>query len=229
MMALSSFWIDPDELARLGAELVTSDADEVGHLSEEGPIINLFGDPVGIENKVPEESPAMHQELGRAAEQLASIKARAVKSGLLRFGPDGAASATLADQKPMPGSGITLVERLESFVSWAAGKNDLTGLFITDLGGNELVESGADSSLVASGIALAEGWQRARGELEDTTSNSVSTAASVRDWEGEVLTVFFCRSAYGRHVLGALSPGALKSNLSIGLRSGFSRVMGVAE
>ena len=95
-MALSSFWIDPDELARLGAELVTSDADEVGHLSEEGPIINLFGDPVGIENKAPEESPAMHQELGRAAEQLASIKARAVKSGLLRFGPDGAASATLA-------------------------------------------------------------------------------------------------------------------------------------
>ena len=229
MMESSSFWIDPDELARLGAELVSSKAGDSRHSDEQEPILNLFGDPVGTENKMPDESPAGNQELGRASEQLAAIKERAVKSGLLRFGTGGEADATLTDPKPFPGSGVTLVERLESFVSWAAEKNDLTGLFITDLGGNELVESGADPSLVSSGIALAEGWQRARGELEDTASNSVSTAASVRDWEGEVLTVFFCRSAYGRHVLGALSPGALRSNLSGGLRSGFSRVMGVEE
>jgi hypothetical protein len=191
--------------------------------------MDLFGDPIelGTENCV--ESPVAGVEIGRVGEQLAAIKERAMSSGLLRSEDSVADSRPVSETRVLPGSGVTLVERLESFVVWAAGENDLTGLFITDLGGNELVESGADSTLVASGIALAEGWQRALGELEATVTNSVSTAASVRDWEGAVLTVFFCRSAYGRHVLGALSPGALSSILSGGLRSGFSRVMGVGE
>ncbi len=229
MMASSSFWIDTDELARLGAELVSESLEDASSCGEEEPLMDLFGDPVDLGHEQQEEFPVKQQELGRASEQLAAIKERALRSGLLRSEASGTGLEAVTGVKMLPGSGITLVERLESFVAWAAGKSDLTGLFITDLGGNELVESGADPSLVASGIALAEGWQRARGELENTAINSVSTAASVRDWEGEVLTVFFCRSAYGRHVLGALSPGALRITLSGGLRSGFSRVMGVEE
>ena len=228
-MASSSFWIDTDELARLGAELVSERIENDPSPGEEEPLVDLFGDPVDVGMEQRGEFPVAHQELGRASEQLAAIKERALRSGLLRSEADGAGPRAEPGAKILPGTGVTLVERLESFVAWAAGKHDLTGLFITDLGGNELVESGADPSLVVSGIALAEGWQRARGELEDTATNSVSTAASVRDWEGEVLTVFFCRSAYGRHVLGALSPGALIITLSEGLRSGFSRVMGVEE
>ena len=226
-MASSSFWIDTDELARLGAELVSERSEDTHCPGDEGPLIDLFGDPVDVDSEQQGEFPMEHQELGRASEQLAAIKERALRSGLLRSDGSGTGMVAGPGVKVLPGSGATLVERLESFVTWASVENDLTGLFITDLGGNELVESGADPSLVSSGIALAEGWQRARGELEDTAVNSVSTAASVRDWEGEVLTVFFCRSAYGRHVLGALSPGALRITLSGGLRSGFSRVMGV--
>ncbi|MFP6872175.1 MAG: hypothetical protein VCA55_01590 [Verrucomicrobiales bacterium] len=230
MMASNSSWIDPDELARLGSELVGNRPEgSPVYEEEEGLLVDLFGDPIelGTDNRV--EFPMAGAEIGRVGEQLAAIKERASRSGLLRSEDSGAASRSVSETKLLPGSGVTLVERLESFVAWAAGKNDLTGLFITDLGGNELVESGADSSLVASGIALAEGWQRALGELEATATNGVSTAASVRDWEGAVLTVFSCRSAYGRHVLGVLSPGALSSILSGGLRSGFSRVMGVGE
>jgi hypothetical protein len=229
MMASNSFWIDTDELARLGAELVSEKVEDGTVVGEDDPLVDLFGDPVDVGTEKRVEFPVEHRELGRASEQLAAIKERALRSGLLRSEVSGTGLGAEPGVRVLPGSGVTLVERLESFVAWAAEKNDLTGLFITDLGGNELVESGADPSLVASGIALAEGWQRARGELEDTATNSVSTAASVRDWEGEVLTVFFCRSAYGRHVLGALSPGALRSTLSGGLRSGFSRVMGVEE
>ena len=229
-MASDSSWIDSDELASLGAELLGNEPEgsSIGE-EEEGPLMDLFGDPIelGTENCV--ELPMAGAEIGRAGEQLAAIKERARRSGLLRSEDSGADSRPVSETKILPGSGVTLVERLESFVTWAAGQNDLTGLFITDLGGNELVESGADSTLVASGIALAEGWQRALGELEATATNGVSTAASVRDWEGAVLTVFSCRSAYGRHVLGALSPGALSSILSGGLRSGFCRVMGVGE
>ena len=230
MMASNSSWIDSDELASLGAELV---GNQPGGSSiceeEEGLLMDLFGDPIelGMESCV--ELPVAGAEIGRAGEQLAAIKERARRSGLLRSEDSGADSRPVPQTRILPGNGVTLVERLESFVVWAAGQDDLTGLFITDLGGNELVESGADPSLVASGIALAEGWQRALGELESTATNGVSTAASVRDWEGAVLTVFFCRSAYGRHVLGALSPGALSCILSGGLRSGFSRVMGVGE
>ena len=88
-------------------------------------------------------------------------------------------------------------------------------------------KTGADPALVASGVALADGWERARCELEDSGGNGVSTAASVRDSEGGVLTVYSCRSAYGQHVLGVLSPGPLPGLLSAGLRSGFARVMGV--
>jgi hypothetical protein len=165
----------------------------------------------------------------RIGEQLAEIKERATRSGLLRSVEGGPAPVVRDRVKRLPGTGASLVERLESFVSWAVAQEGLTGLFIADLAGNELVESGADPSLVASGVALAEGWERARGELESTAHNGVSTGASVRDAEGSMLTVYSCRSAYGRHVLGALTPESLGNALSGGLCSGFARVMGVGN
>lgn len=226
-MASSGYWIDPDELAQLGAELNGDYVDEQFHPEQE-TLLDLFGDPIEEvgEREISKESQDLNIE--RLGEQLAAIKKRAEDSGLLR-----SSELEVKDESKCFKQGVlsaeetTLVERLESFVEWAYGQDSLTGLFITDIAGKELVESGADPVIVASGIAVAEGWQGARGILKDTVTTGVSTAASVRDWEGAVLTVFSCRSAYGQHVLGALSTQPLRSRLSSGLRMGFGRVMGV--
>jgi hypothetical protein len=224
-------WIDSDQLAKLGEELT-------GEIppAPEAPQSDTTRGPDGLglfDDEQPESSARSDGNVGRIGEQLAEIKARASRSGLLRS-TSGAplpvgVEVGVKVVKLLPGTGASLVERLESFVSWAIGQEGLTGLFIADFAGNELVESGADPSLVASGVALAEGWERARGELESTAINGVSTGASVRDAEGSMLTVFSCRSAYGRHVLGALTPEPLGNALSAGLRAGFARVMGVGN
>lgn len=227
-MASPDYWIDPDELSQLGAELSgrpTADRRPTAKPGEDGPI-DLFDLPE--EASPPSSSPPpVNTEVERVGEQLAAIKKRALRSGVLRSNEDAAAAATGNPGQPLPGSGATLMERLESFVQWASRQDALAGLFISDFCGNELVDSGADEALVSSGVAVADGWRRAREELESSASNGVSTAASVRDQEGSVLTVFSCRSAYGNHVLGALSGQPLSPLLSTGMRDGFARVMTV--
>lgn len=231
-MRLVDSWIDPEQLAKLASELTGDTPGDAGAgEGEEGGPAPLLEDGF-----VAEEGAAQvvgEPEVQRLSQQLAEIKERAARSGLLRSVPGaplpvGVPPTGVPTIRRLPGTGGSLVERLESFVEWAAIQEGLTGLFIADFAGNELVESGADPALVASGVALAEGWERARGELENTAVNGVSTGASVRDAEGSVLTVFSCRSAYGRHVLGALTPEPLGNALSGGLRAGFARVMGVA-
>lgn len=225
-------WIDPDELAQLGAEL---GGGAVPSPPEGGAVpLDLFGDGVGDEigdgvadTTAPSAGAmvAKAPDLERTGQRLAAIRRRADLGGLLRSS-DGAGDAPRPLSAAVPGEGDSLVDRLESLVRWATGQSCLTGLFVADCGGNELIESGADPVLVASGVALADGWQRALGELESTVGNGVSTAASVRDGEGAVLTVFSCRSAYGQHVLGVLSPDLLAPEVAVGLRGGFGRVMG---
>ena len=46
--------------------------------------------------------------------------------------------------------------RLNAFVRWAHSQESLTGIFISDRSGNELIESGADPVIVNSGIELAK-------------------------------------------------------------------------
>ena len=223
-MATADSWIDPEQLSALAAEL-TGENVPVKPASDSGEakVSGLFDDMPAATTREGDSN------VGRIGEQLAEIKQRAARSGLLRSIPGAPIAVGRDVVKRLPGTGASLVERLESFVSWAVSQEGLTGLFIADFAGNELVESGADPSLVASGVALAEGWERARGELESTAVNGVSTGASVRDAEGSMLTVYSCRSAYGRHVLGALTPEPLGNALSTGLRTGFARVMGVAN
>jgi hypothetical protein len=226
-MGSRACWIDPEELASLGAELTGAERSPELEAEESVPL-DLFGEPVG-EPSAPLSGGGMRTDqtaAQRVGERLAEIRRRAESSGLLRSSPNVGAAEDGVDVGPAPGEGDSLVERLESLVHWATGQSALTGLFVADFSGNELVESGADPALVASGVALADGWERARGELESTAGNGVSTAASVRDREGAVLTVFSCRSAYGQHVLGALSGEPLAPAVSVGLRSGLARVMG---
>ncbi len=237
-MASVNSWIDPEQLAALAAELTGAKPEAAGANAGEDAEPTAAaagaedaggaGTAIGGGNDVAR----LAADVSRIGAQLAEIKARAVRSGLLRSAStSGAAAAagTASIPRRIPGTGASLVDRLESFVAWAAGQEGLTGLFIADCAGHELVESGADPALVASGVALAEGWDRARGVLESTARNGVSTGASVRDSEGSMLTVFSCRSAYGRHVLGVLTPEPLGIALSAGLRAGFARVLGVGE
>ena len=226
-MGSRACWIDPEELASLGAEL--TGGEESPEPGEERAVpLDLFGEPVSeqLASLSGRGEGVDQSSVLRVGERLAEIRRRAESSGLLRSSPDLGGDTDEGNVAPVPGEGDSLVERLESLVRWATGQPTLTGLFVADFSGNELVESGADPALVASGVALADGWERARGELESTAGNGVSTAASVRDREGAVLTVFSCRSAYGQHVLGALSGDPLAPAVSVGLRSGLARVMG---
>ena len=64
-----------------------------------------------------------------------------------------------SDAKPLLSqliSGESLVLRLNAFVRWAHSQESLTGIFISDRSGNELIESGADPVIVNSGIELAK-------------------------------------------------------------------------
>ena len=230
----TDFWIDTAELARVGEVLAgTRGQSGGGELDEPVSLLLEDDDGEGGDESTREphsaDAGAGVSDIGRIGKQLAEIRQRAERSGLLRPGKVADGGTEEPEEVALPGSGASLVERLESFVSWAAAQGGLTGLFISDFGANELVESGADPVLVNSGVALAAGWERARGELEETHTNGVSTPASVRDSEGAVLTVYSCRSAYGQHVLGVLSPGPLARTLSMGLRAGFARVMGQGE
>ena len=182
-MVLKDYWIDPEELAQLGAEL--NDESDKGILNQsKEPLVNLFGDT--LYSSVDEnESPQL--DLEKIGEQLAAIKKRAKNSGLLRSSElKGAAEPDYIDSV----AGTTLVDRLESFVKWAYSQDLLTGIFITDMGGKELVDSGADPVIVNSGIALAVENLQERQGMKNAVTEGVSTATDFRDWEGSVLTVY---------------------------------------
>jgi hypothetical protein len=218
-MVLNDYWIDPEELAQLGAELNDKSDKRILNQSKE-PLVNLFGD--NLYSSVDEnESPQLDFE--KIGEQLAAIKKRAKNSGLLRSSElKDAAEPDFIDSV----AGTTLVDRLESFVKWAYSQDLLTGIFITDMAGKELVDSGADPVIVNSGIALAVENLQERQGMKNAVTEGVSTTTDFRDWEGSVLTVYCSRSSYGEHVLGTLSRTPLSTSLSLGLRKGFGRVMG---
>ncbi|MCH2024755.1 MAG: hypothetical protein MK172_03350 [Verrucomicrobiales bacterium] len=144
-MVLKDYWIDPEELAQLGAEL--TDNSDKGNVNQgDEPLVNLFGD--ALQNSIGgDESPQL--DLDKIGEQLAAIKNRAKSSGLLQ--PKKFKEVTEPDYIDSV-VGTTLIDRLESFVNWAYRQDLLTGIFIADMAGKELVDSGADPVIVNSAI-----------------------------------------------------------------------------
>ena len=218
-MVLKDYWIDPEELAQLGAEL--TDNSDKGNVNQgDEPLVNLFGDV--LQNAV-SGNESSQLDLDKIGEQLAEIKNRAKKSGLLQ-----SRKFHQSDEPDYVDSvvGTTLIDRLESFVNWAYRQDLLTGIFIADMAGKELVDSGADPVIVNSAIKLATNQLKGHEAIQNLVTEGVSTTSNFRDWEGSVLTVFCSRSSYGEHALGILSRTSLNSSLALGLRKGFGRVMG---
>lgn len=218
-MVLKDYWIDPEELAQLGAELTDNSNKGIVNQGDE-PLVNLFGD--ALQNSIGgDESPQL--DLDKIGEQLAAIKNRAKSSGLLQ--PKKFKEVTEPDYIDSV-VGTTLIDRLESFVKWAYRQDLLTGIFIVDMAGEELVDSGADPVIVNLAIKLSTNQLKEQEAIQNFVTEGVSTTSNFRDWEGSVLTVFCSRSSYGEHVLGTLSRMSLSSSLALGLRKGFGRVMG---
>ena len=190
-MVLKDYWIDPDELAQLGAEL-NEESDEGILNQSEQTLVDLFGDTLHGSVDGNESS---QLDLEKIGEKLAAIKKRAQKSGLLRSSElKGISEPDFIDGVSV--AGTTLVDRLESFVEWAFRQDLLTGIFITDMAGKELDDSGADPVIVNSGIELAVEKLQGHQAMENTVTEGFSTATDFKDWECSGLTGFCSRASY---------------------------------
>ncbi|MBD28822.1 MAG: hypothetical protein CMO38_06205 [Verrucomicrobiaceae bacterium] len=228
-MASKDYWIDLEELSELGRELAEQNFDsdlsdvDICNLEQvqSETILNIDDKFKPIDDEV---------DIKKIGSKLAEIKRRAEESGILSSKEqkkegnlDGSDLCQLSDLV----SGGSLVQRLKSFVQWAYSQELLTGIFISDLSGNELIESGADPIIVRSGIELAEPYIRLDNSITNAVSHAIHSKTQVRDWEGSDLVVFVADSAYGKHVLGILTKSQLSSSELLQYREGFCLVMGL--
>ena len=124
-------------------------------------------------------------------------------------------------------SGESLVLRLNAFVRWAHSQESLSGIFISDRSGNELIESGADPVIVNSGIELAKPFFNEVNNNPNHIIGPIRSNHQAIDWEGSDLTVFVTNSLYGVHVLGILSQAKIDKFQFSYYREGFCLVMGI--
>ena len=124
-------------------------------------------------------------------------------------------------------SGNSLVSRLSSFVSWAYSQESLTGIFIADPSGKELIESGADPVVVNSGVEIAQPFFEQIDEHSYELLGPIGSKNQARDWEGSDMTLFVTNSMYGLHILGVLSQYPLNEYELSNYREGFSLVMDI--
>ena len=228
-MASKDYWIDLEELSELGRELAEQNFDsdlsdvDICNLEQvqSETILNIDDKFKPIDDEV---------DIKKIGSKLAEIKRRAEESGILSSKEqkkegnlEGGDLCQLSDLV----SGESLVQRLKSFVQWAYAQELLTGIFISDLSGNELIESGADPIIVRSGIELAEPYIRLDNSITNAVSHAIHSKTQVRDWEGSDLVVFVADSAYGKHVLGILTKSQLSSSELLQYREGFCLVMGL--
>ena len=228
-MASKDYWIDLEELSELGRELAEQNFDsdlsdvDICNLEQvqSEKILNIDDKFKPIDDEV---------DIKKIGSKLAEIKRRAEESGILSSKEqkkegnlEGGDLCQLSDLV----SGESLVQRLKSFVQWAYSQELLTGIFISDLSGNELIESGADPIIVRSGIELAEPYIRLDNSITNAVSHAIHSKTQVRDWEGSDLVVFVADSAYGKHVLGILTKSQLSSSELLQYREGFCLVMGL--
>lgn len=228
-MASKDYWIDLEELSQLGRELAEENLDP----DLQGVDIRAFerlqpDEQVSVDNK---DRPTENEiDIKKIGSKLAEIKRRAEESGILSSGEpkekddlDSGNPSQLSDLI----LGDSLVQRLKSYVQWAYSQETLTGIFISDVAGNELIESGADPIIVRAGIDLAQPFLPLDKSEPNTLSDAVHSKTQVRDWEGSDLVVFVANSAYGKHVLGILTKSKLSPSEISQYREGFCLVMDV--
>ena len=228
-MASKDYWIDLEELSQLGRELAEENFDSDMQDVDIRAFERLqLDEQEGVDNK---DRPTEGEiDIKKIGSKLAEIKRRAEESGILSSREpkkeddfDGGNPSQLSDLI----LGDSLVRRLKSFVQWAYSQEPLTGIFISDVAGNELIESGADPIIVRSGIDLAKPFLLLDKSEPNTLSDAVHSKTQVRDWEGSDLVVFVANSAYGKHVLGILTKSKLSPFEISQYREGFCLVMDV--
>ena len=228
-MASKDYWIDLEELSQLGRELAEENLDP----DLQGVDIRDFerlqpDEQVSVDNK---DRPTENEiDIKKIGSKLAEIKRRAEVSGILSSrepkGKDDLDSVNPGQLSDLI-LGDSLVQRLKSYVQWAYSQETLTGIFISDVAGNELIESGADPIIVRAGIDLAQPFLRLDKSEPNTLSDAVHSKTQVRDWEGSDLAVFVANSTYGKHVLGILTKSKLSPSEISQYREGFCLVMDV--
>ena len=228
-MASKDYWIDPDELSQLGQELAK---ENTGFEIEDLDIKALESYSLSQQLTNTEESISHESDIDilKIGSQLAEIKRRAQKSGIITTKTENNELNEHSDTKPLLSqliSGESLVLRLNAFVRWAHSQESLTGIFISDRSGNELIESGADPVIVNSGIELAKPFFNEINNNPNHISGPIRSNYQVIDWEGSDLTVFVTNSLYGVHVLGILSQGQIIESQFSYYREGFCLVMGI--
>ena len=228
-MASKDYWIDLEELSQLGRELAEENFDSDLQDVDIRAFERLQPDEqVSVDNK---DRPTEDEiDIKKIGSKLAEIKRRAEESGILssrepkeKDDLDSGKSSQLSDLI----LGDSLVQRLKSYVQWAYSQETLTGIFISDVAGNELIESGADPIIVRAGIDLAQPFLSLDKSEPNTLSDAVHSETQVRDWEGSGLVVFVANSAYGKHVLGILTKSKLSPSEISQYREGFCLVMDV--
>ena len=228
-MASKDYWIDLEELSQLGRELAEENFDS----DLQDVDIRAFGrlqpdEQLSVDNK--DNTTEDEIDIKKIGSKLAEIKRRAEESGILSSRePKGKDDLDNGNPSQLSGLilGDSLVQRLKSYVQWAYSQETLTGIFISDVAGNELIESGADPIIVRAGIDLAEPFLRLDKSEPNTLSDAVHSKTQVRDWEGSDLAVFVANSAYGKHVLGILTKSKLSPSEISQYREGFCLVMDV--
>ena len=228
-MASKDYWIDPEELSQLGQELAKENTDfENGDLDiKDLESYSLSQQLTNNEDSISDESDIDILKIGS---QLAEIKKRAQKSGIISTRAANNKLGERSNSKPLLSqliSGESLVLRLNAFVRWAHSQESLTGIFISDRSGNELIESGADPVIVNSGIELAKPFFNEIKNTPNHITGPIRSNHQVIDWEGSDLTVFVTNSLYGVHVLGILSQDQIVESLFSYYREGFCLVMGI--
>ena len=228
-MASKDYWIDLEELSQLGRELAEENFDSDMQDVDIRAFERLqLDEQEGVDNK---DRPTEGEiDIKKIGSKLAEIKRRAEESGILSSGEpkekddlDSGNPSQLSDLI----LGDSLVQRLKSYVQWAYSQETLTGIFISDVAGNELIESGADPIIVRAGIDLAQPFLSLDKFENNTLSDAVHSKTQVRDWEGSDLVVFVANSAYGKHVLGILTKSKLSPSEISQYREGFCLVMDV--
>jgi len=228
-MASKDYWIDLEELSQLGRELAEGNFDSDIQDVDIRAFARLQpGEQVSVDNK---DRPTEDEiDIKKIGSKLAEIKRRAEESGILSSRePKGKDDLDNGNPSQLSGLilGDSLVQRLKSYVQWAYSQETLTGIFISDVAGNELIESGADPIIVRAGIDLAQPFLRLDKSEPNTLSDAVHSKTQVRDWEGSDLVVFVANSAYGKHVLGILTKSKLSPSEISQYREGFCLVMDV--
>ena len=228
-MASKDYWIDPEELSKLGQELASENSDfEI----KDSDINSLEGITLPTKYTSNEESIANENnfDITKIQTQLAEIKKRAQKSGIISSQKNDnniIQNSIKNNHLSNRISGNSLVSRLSSFVSWAYSQESLTGIFIADPSGKELIESGADPVVVNSGVEIAQPFFEQIDEHSYELIGPIGSKNQARDWEGSDMTLFVTNSMYGLHILGVLSQYPLNEYELSNYREGFSLVMDI--